>query len=97
MEAGVQGWGARKGRPPDLADPQKHQEELIKMQSSFSPLEAVSAFGLGMKDRNLYVSSHPGDSDNYPGLGIPELRHGGNSSLQGISGTRSGILTIAIS
>lgn len=42
----MQGWGAPRGSPPDLVDPQKHQEELIKMQSCFSPLEAVCALVL---------------------------------------------------
>lgn len=88
------GWGAglgsTEGRPPDLADSQKHQEELIKMQNSFSPLEAISAFGLGMEDRNLYVSSPPGDSDNCPSLGTPELRHWGTPPCEAFLGLGQG-------
>lgn len=88
------GWGAglgsTEGRPPDLADSQKHQEELIKMQNSFSPLEAISAFGLGMEDRNLYVSSPPGDSDNCPSLGTPELRHWGTPPCEAFRGLGQG-------
>lgn len=45
------------------------------MQHSGSSCGDCLSFGLGMQDRNLYFSSPPGDSDDYPSLGTPELRH----------------------
>lgn len=58
-------------RFPDLAGRSSEAPGggLIKMQNSGSSCGDCLSFGLGMQD------SPPGDSDDYPSLGTPELRH----------------------